>query len=309
MLDKIIHTKKPILITGETGTGKSQLAKSIHNKSHPRNSPFVKINLEAFPANLLESELFGHEKGSFTGALSTKKGLLESAGDGTVFIDEIGELALDKQIKLLHLLDDGTYYSVGSTKIKKFQGRFIFATNKDLTRLVAENKFRADLFFRMRFYQNQLPALRELPKDVLKKEIIKLITNSKIRYDKFDVVFSVEVLERFYSYTWPGNYRELDNTIEYLFALDKYTICPDDLPPWLADTKKSTHSTGLRRNYYSALSQFEKEYLHSIMKQYGGQINRTSEEIGLSKVTLISKLRKYGIDRKVYKVRGDVVGF
>ena len=306
-LSNFYNSTKPILITGETGTGKSKLAKDIHDRSASRQKPFVKVNLAALPDSLFESELYGHEKGAFTGAISKKVGFLESAGSGTIFLDEIGELTLDKQIKLLHLLDDGLYYPVGSHSKQKFKGRFIFATNRDLSTLVEQGSFRRDFYYRIRYCEIKLTPVREKSRSELTEIIQSTYNDLKVVHNFFKTILDNETIEALCTYSWPGNYREIINTLEYLIESHLENVKANDLPTWvLSETNNIGRYSEF--DYYQALSNFERRFFDQVMTEFQGQVNRTANHIGLSKVTLISKLKKYGIDRREYKFRGEVVG-
>lgn len=309
-LDSFKNSKKTILITGETGSGKSELAREIHKSSSFKNYPFVKLNLAALSDNLFESELFGHKKGSFTGASADKVGLLQIGDGGTIFLDEIGELSKEKQVKLLHLLDDGEYYPVGATRPLVFRGRFIFATNKKLPQLVLNGEFREDLYYRIRFCEIEMVPLRSLTTAELKLEITSRLDNLKVINHKYNLTYDLDLLNALLSYKWPGNYRELQNTLEYIFALPVDKLRIDHLPSWIktSDMNKIA-SSKLGEGYYEAMEHFEREFFQSAMERFNGQINKTALEVGLSKVTLISKLKKYGINRRDYKIRGEAVGF
>ena len=309
-LEKFKNSSKPILITGETGSGKSQLAADIHKRSKYRDGPFVKLNLSTLSDELFESELFGHVRGSFTGALADKPGLLSAGNRGTVFLDEIGELSIAKQVKLLHLLDDGSFFPVGSTTPQKFMGRFVFATNKNLEGLVKSGSFREDLFYRIRFCKIELGPLRLKGQHALHTEIHSQFNNLKVLNSRFKLKMSDEVLDQLVNYRWPGNYRELQNTLEYLVGLGVDQLSVSDLPAWvMADNCKQPLRASSEDTYYHAIELFERNYFEKVMYRFGGQINKSAQEIGLSKVTLISKLKKYGIDRRAYKCRGEAVGF
>lgn len=300
------NTLKPILILGQTGCGKSKLARELHEASRFRERPFLSLNITALSDSLFESELFGHTRGAFTGADRDKVGYLERAADGCLFLDEIGELSLGKQAKLLHLLDDGSFFSVGSTKKKKFVGRFIFATNKNLSELVERGEFREDLYFRIRFFQIKLPPLQQLTSFQLEEKIWEIINNKKIERAKFDMTFDLGVIEALKQYSWPGNYRELVSTIEYFYELECSHIGVRHLPSWIGESQDSGEELS---DYKRELESFEKKFLERSMLKYNGQINYTSNCIGLSKVTLISKLKKYGINRKDYLLKERAVGF
>ena len=203
------NSKRPILIEGETGVGKTQLAKKIFSLSKLKSKKFTQVNIASISNELFESELFGHVKGAFTGAIEDKKGFCETVGEGILFLDEIGELSLEKQASLLTLIDESVFYKVGSTEELKFRGKLIFATNKNLAKMVESGKFREDLYFRLRFFHITLPALRD------HKEIKQIIwdefQNSKVSHIRYDVVLSSEIVECLAQYPWPGNYRELAN--------------------------------------------------------------------------------------------------
>lgn len=304
------NSSRPILITGETGSGKTQLASKIHANSELSHKPFVKLNLSALATNLFESELFGHCRGAFTGAVSEKAGLLASANNGTVFLDEIGELTLDKQVKLLHVLDDGQYFPVGSTSAKKFSGRFIFATNKNLSALIKKGEFREDLYYRIRFCQVELNPIRQMLRRELELEILERLNNLKVRNSRYQLRFSTEFMAQLLAYKWPGNYRELQNTLDYLVSLGEDYLTIKHLPVWIKpNEQQNIQKVESNKDYYKALERFERDYFEKVMRHYSGQINKTALEIGLSKVTLISKLKRYDIDRRNFKCMGEAVGF
>jgi transcriptional regulator with PAS, ATPase and Fis domain len=294
-IDSYTNNKLPVLILGETGSGKSYLAKKIHNSSINSNLRYIQINMAAISENLFESELFGHTKGAFTGALTNKVGFCDEVGSGTLFLDEIGDLNLTLQAKLLMLLDEKIYYPVGSVQKKIFNGRVIVATNKNILKMVKEGAFREDLYYRLRLLEARLPALRESAD--IRAVIWKEIQNYKVKNNSYEIIVSTDALELMCNYKWPGNYRELINTIELLFSLTKARINIEDLPSWIRNIESIT-KCGM---YHDALSNFEKDYLKKALIKYSGRINHTAEKIGLNKVTLISKLKKHGIDRRQYK--------
>ena len=288
---------KPILILGETGVGKSKLAKKIHKES--QKNGFIHLNIPSLNQNTVESELFGHERGSFTGAVGTGVGFFESTKAGTLFIDEIGDLSLSVQAKILTVIDENLFYRVGSTLPKKFMGRLIFATNKNLEELVQQGKFREDLFYRIRFYQIELAPLRK--RSNMLTILMQEIQNTGLSYSR-SFVMDEDVLDLLIAYSWPGNFRELKNTVEFLYLLNKQRIRISDLPSWIFNHEKENASTMMRnRPYYDAMENFERNYLKKALITYSGGVNKTAQAIGISKVTLISKLKKYGIDRRIYK--------
>ena len=293
-LKLLSESSKPVLILGETGVGKSTLARKIHKYS--KRQTYIQLNISSLNSSLIESELFGHRKGAFTGAINDSKGYFEEIGDGTLFIDEIGELSLELQAKLLSVFDEKIFYKVGSTAPKIFKGRLIFATNKNLSDEVRKGRFRADLYFRIRFFELHRPPLRK-NQDLL-KIILDMTYDLSFKY-KRQIKYDSEVLHLFSQHLWPGNYRELMQTIEYLFILSKPLISKPDLPHWIQES--ANNSTGvLSSNYNDALSSFERDYLTQVMIQNQGKINKTAISIGMSKVTLISKLKKYDIDRRIF---------
>ncbi len=288
----------PVLILGETGTGKTTMAKEIHRDRAGSYKPFYHLNISSLNKNLFESELFGHKKGAFSGATGDKKGFLEAAGEGTVFLDEIGELGLEEQAKLLTVIEEKEYYPVGSYVKKHFSGRFIFATNKDLEALVKEGNFREDLYFRIRYCQYQLKPLRA------ERNKINIIINQweQLQRDEKRVRMGQAVLNELFKYNWPGNYRELKNTLNYVYDISDEEVNLVDLPDWIMKGNLSSERVDTKHHVYQvALENFERNYFDIAMNRNQGKINRTAEDIGISKVTLISKLRKYGIDREQYK--------
>lgn len=294
-IDKLAKTKMPILIQGESGTGKTRLARLIHGKSHQNQAIYMQLNVASLTEELFKSELFGHIKGSFTGAISDKIGFCESTVDGTLFLDEIGELSLSQQASLLTLIDEGYFYKVGSTKKITFRGRLIFATNKDLAREVEEKRFRSDLYYRLRFCLVELEPLRDkIDKD---KIIIEMINQLKLEQDNFQMTFSSCCLDKLSQYFWPGNYRELKNTINYLLMLGQMKVTKDDIPSWILSKENGAKDYVV---YKDALADFEQTFLKKNLKRYQGKINHTALKTGINKVTLISKLKKYDINRKLY---------
>lgn len=297
-LQRMASSNQPVLILGETGTGKSFLAREIHKKSKQNQNKYIHLNIASLNKNLFESELFGHIKGAFTGALTSKKGFCEDVGFGSLFIDEIGELSLEQQSKLLTLIDEKKYFQVGSCIERKFNGRLIFATNRDLKKMVSDGSFREDLYFRLRFFEVELDSLRD--KHNLFQIIIDEINTTKIRYNNMRVLFPVTVLNKLFEYSWPGNRRELKNTVEYLFMLDKPRLDVDDVPSWIRSENRNMINKS-ESSYHLALESFEKAFFKRILAKHEGKINVTAQVAGISKVTLISKLKKYGINRRLYK--------
>ena len=229
LLENLKDTESPVLISGETGTGKELVAHTIHCTSKRHNNPFIILDCSVLNKNLLESELFGHVQGAFTGAVTDKKGIFELAAGSTLFLDEIGEMSLETQVKLLRVLEEGTFRPVGSTEERKVSVRIIAATNRDLKKMVAQGKFRQDLYYRINVITLNLPALRERKEDIplLVEHFIKKLNgkNGSTRS------LSGEGLDRLIQYGYPGNVRELKNLIERVFMLsDNDVIGLKDLP-------------------------------------------------------------------------------
>jgi two-component system response regulator AtoC len=218
IVSRVASTDVPVLIRGESGVGKDVVARTIHAKSIRKGRPFLKINCAALPANLLESELFGYQRGAFTGAQNDTKGKFELASDGTLFLDEIGEMPPEMQAKLLQVLQDGEYFRVGGTKSVKVNTRVVVATNRDLEGAIADGSFRRDLYYRLNVVSVRVPALRERPEDV--EPLVNFFLQKYARrYDSGLDVLPDDVLEVFLRYSWPGNVRELENLVRRMVVL------------------------------------------------------------------------------------------
>jgi NtrC-family two-component system response regulator AlgB len=291
MARKVADTDASVLISGESGTGKGILAGLIHTWS-PRNSgPFVSVDCTALQENLLESNLFGHVKGSFTGAVRNKKGKLELAKGGTVFLDEVSEMPGAVQAKLLHFLQHKKFERLGDTQMIQVDARIIAATNKDLEELVQENLFRQDLFFRLNVIELFLPPLRERPEDIpLIAE--HYLTQFATMNNKQMKGISDQVLKSFRSYPWPGNIRELINVIErgtILSQNDRLTL--EDLPPHIIDYKPQTPST----RKMQTIAEAEKAHIKDVLL-HTASIEEAARVLGIDPATLWRKRKKYQID-------------
>jgi len=281
---KAANTMATILITGESGTGKELVARAIHYRSSRASSPFVAVNCGGIPQELLESELFGHLKGAFTGAIETRAGFFQTAEGGTIFLDEISEMTLSMQVKLLRVLQDREVRMVGSTRAKTIDVRILAATNKELAALVEKGAFREDLFYRINVITIALPPLRARGDDVL------LLTQHFAR--KFSKEsgkplqqISERALEVLSNYPWPGNVRELENIIQRLVVMtDGDIIDVPDLPPLMRFS--ALREVGLRRT----LAEMEAEYVQSVLASVGGNKSRAAEVLGIDRKTLRSKL-------------------
>ncbi len=281
---KVAQSDFPVLVYGESGVGKELIAKAIHEASKREEKSFVTINCGAIPENILESELFGYEKGAFTGAYARKLGLFEIADNGTVFLDEIGELPPQLQVKFLRVLEKGVFYRVGGTKEITVNLRFISATNKDIKGEAKKGSFRDDLYYRISALTLHIPPLRERKEDipVLIDHFLK--NNPVFRRKRF----SKSALKILSEYTWPGNVRELQNLIYRVLLLsDRDIIEPPDLPPDLTTVEKKV--SGRR------LEDIEKEYIIKVFKEAGGQRGKAAEILGIDSKTLYRKLLSYGM--------------
>jgi DNA-binding NtrC family response regulator len=302
---KMAASPHTILITGRTGTGKSHLAKEIHEASPRRDGRFVTINLATLSENLIESELFGHEKGAFSGADVKRVGKLESANGGTAFLDEIGELPPRLQTKLLEALNGHVICPVGSNREVALNIRVVAATNRDLRKMVAAGTFREDLYFRVNTFQLELPDLAACPEKI-PLLAAQFAFEAAERVGRSSPVLSAELLLALRRYPWPGNVRELKNCMEFAVAMSNEGRLEEEcLPPYLkgeaAPASQPAETGGYPSDYREAKSHFERSYLNAILKRYEGRINLTARETGLSKVTLIEKIRRYEIDVKRIK--------
>ena len=295
VLESVSQTGSTVLITGESGTGKELAARAIHLNSANRTKPFIAINCSAFVESLIESELFGHEIGAFTGAIKSKAGRFELAQDGTLFLDEIGDLSPQVQTKLLRVIETREFERVGGHKTIKLKARIIAATNKNLNEEIEAKRFREDLYYRINVINIHLPPLRD------RKDDLVLLVNHFINHfnDKFGKniqKFSSSAYDRLLGYDWPGNIRELENVIEHAFILCTNKIIePEHLPQrirTLIDVKTYRSSNEQSRNLHDA----EKEIIISILNKHNGNRKKTAEELRINTSTLWRKMKKFGIE-------------
>ena len=295
LVEKAAPTDATILIVGESGVGKELVADLVYEKSKRKGKPFIKINCAAIPENLLESELFGYEKGSFTGASSKgKAGLLEMADSGTVLLDEIGELPLDLQPKLLRFLQQGTIYRIGGSSAKKLDVRVIAATNAKLKEKVAEGKFRDDLYYRLSVFPISVPPLR-MRVDDIRRLADYYFQRYCAKYEK-NVSISESIYRAFESYNWPGNIRELQNIVEYL------VICTDtgeEVEPFLLQAMFSQDQpeadSYTTMSLYEMRCRFERDAISNVLR-HSSSLREAAKELDIAPSSLLRKTQKYGID-------------
>lgn len=301
---KVCKANGTILIQGPTGSGKTHLAREIHRLSPRRDRPFMVVNLATMSPNLIESELFGHERGAFSGAHTRRMGKLEAANGGTVLLDEIGELPLQLQVRLLEVLNNACITPLGSNREVNLNVRFICATNRNLSEMVRDGQFREDLYFRIHLFSLELPCLNGRP-DKIEQQIQNWLKEQR-RIHQRDLKIDPECLEHLLRREWPGNIRELRNTLEYGAAMsEENKICFKSLPQGIPEKVENGTSNQLSFpvNYHEAKAEFEKRYLLSVLRTFRGKVNATARGTQISKVTLIEKIRTYGINLAEIKVQ------
>lgn len=299
---KASKTSSTVLVRGESGTGKEVIAKAIHRNSKRSNEPFITINCGAIPSNLLESELFGHEQGSFTGAVKKKIGKFEQAGKGTIFLDEVGDLPLDMQVKLLRVLQEKEFVRVGGNQTIEVGARIIAATNRNLEEMVERQEYREDLYYRLNVIPLYLPTLRERKKDLpllIKYFIDKLSKKIGIH----SITFTKEAKKCLCNYDWPGNIRQLENIIEQLIVLsDDNTIDIDDIPGRISrfydvnrPSIQGSSLINLKVNgEIATMEDYEREIIKHAIKRFGS-FNAAGKALGVTHKTVATKARKYNL--------------
>jgi transcriptional regulator with GAF, ATPase, and Fis domain len=293
LIEDLQHSDATVLLTGESGTGKELVARAIHDRSPRRNGPFVAVNCGALPGELLESELFGHVRGAFTGAVRDRAGRFEIAQGGTLFLDEVGDLPLPLQVKLLRVLQERSFERVGESRTRQTDARIIAATNLDLRRAVAVGRFREDLYYRLRVVPIEIPPLRDRREDVepLARVLLSRVGDRQGRALRF----SPESLRALFGYMWPGNVRELENALEYAVAVCKgQTILPEDLPVEVigADLSRDKMATP---GAESAASQ-GAERLRAVLEEHRWRRSEAARALGVSRTTLWRMIREAGIE-------------
>jgi DNA-binding NtrC family response regulator len=318
LINKVAATDVTVLICGESGTGKELVARAIHEQSaQRRKGEFVPMNCAALPSELIESELFGHERGAFTGAATQRKGKFELAHGGTIFLDEIGDMSLHTQAKLLRVLEERKVERLGSAHSIPIDVRVVSASNRDLQAAVTEEKFRADLYYRLRVVQLDLPPLRERREDIplLAEYFLK---NYAAKYQLKCAALSAEALKRLVAYEWPGNVRELRNAIERSVVLaDGAALQPEDLPEEIrAKATSAKNAEAFQRatnaaaeaadllpvpylsDFREARREFERAYIERVLGETGGNVTRAAERVGMHRQSLQQKLKDLGLTRR-----------
>ena len=290
-VDLVAPTDSTVLIQGETGTGKELIARAIHKVSPRRNAPFITLNCAAIPATLLESELFGHERGAFTGAVNQRIGRFEMADGGTLFLDEIGEIALDLQVKLLRVLQEQEFERLGSTRTTRVNVRVVAATNRDLLQMIEAKEFRADLYYRLSVFPVSLPPLRDRPEDI-PALALHFMTRYAARMNKVVDTIPAETMQAMLAYNWPGNIRELQNFMERGVILSVGSVFQPPFTPLQRETKavaagRKTLEDAMREHILQALDQ---------TKWILGGRQGTAAYLGVARTTLIAKMRRLGIE-------------
>jgi two-component system, NtrC family, nitrogen regulation response regulator NtrX len=296
-----------VLITGENGTGKELVARWVHLRSKRANEPFVAVNCAAIPEELIESELFGHEKGAFTGAIQKKRGRFEMANGGTIFLDEIGDMSLMTQAKILRILQEHRFERVGGTETIEVNVRVIAATNKDLQAEMSQGRFREDLFYRLNVIPFHVPALRDRREDIPKlvERYLAVYAADTGRPAK---QIAPKALAKLQDYAWPGNVRELQNLIERLVLMTPGdAIDVGDLPPQITsqDRDRLLRSANGEDTLAAARAAFEREWLLEKLGNFGWNISRTAESVGLARESLSRKLKSLRIDVDSERARED----
>jgi transcriptional regulator with GAF, ATPase, and Fis domain len=297
------------LLTGETGTGKGLMARVIHRHSNRSEAPFISVHCGAIPDTLLESELFGHEKGAFTGAIRRKPGKFELARGGTIFLDEIGTISPSAQIKLLQVLQDGTFSRIGGEEVLTTDARIIAATNANLTAMSESGEFRKDLFYRLNVFPIEIPPLRVRVEDIdFLSELF--LSNLNQKYGKNIQSVHPHVIRAFKTYFWPGNIRELENLMERAYILESGTILtPESFPAELfglgteviAAIMPVDARLPLSEARRQAIDDFERQYLKELFARNKGKVGLTADEAGVSTRQLNKLMVKYGIRKEAFK--------
>lgn len=306
LINRLSQVDTTVLIRGENGTGKELVARAIHFNSPRKHGEFVAINCGAIPENLMESELFGHEKGAFTGAVERKIGKFQLANNGTIFLDEIGELKPDMQVKLLRVLQERKFVPVGGNREIKTNARIVAATNQNLEKMIEEGTFREDLFYRLNVMPIFMPPLRERIDD-LEELVAYFIKRFNKQHQRPITGVDPAAMMLLKAYRWPGNIRELENTIERAFILENSSrLTAENLPENIREASSGQVNIDLPQNYTGPLDfdrfkeETEKEFIIKALKSNQGRINQTVAQANIPKNTLLRKIKKYGINVKEF---------
>ena len=295
MMENVINTDSTVLITGQSGTGKEVIARAIHLNSERKSEPFIAVNCSAFAETLLESELFGHEKGAFTGAMNTKIGRFELSGNGTLFLDEIGDIPLSVQVKLLRVLENRQFERVGGTKSISLKSRIISATHRNLEREIKEERFREDLYYRINVINIHLPSLFER-KDDIPSLVNYFMDKYNKKFNKDIHYVSPDAFKIFFHYGWPGNIRELENVIEHAFVVcNSDAINVEHLPLKLQELQKEIIPLNDNISPKNPLEIAEKQSLLETLQKFNGNRAKTADALGINKTTLWRKMKKYNL--------------
>jgi len=327
MVRRLAASQTTVLIHGESGAGKTHVARAIHDASPRARSKLLVVNCAAIPTSLIENELFGHERGSFTGAVNAQEGAFEAAGDGTLLLDEIGELPLACQAKLLRALEERAFERIGSRQTRTLRARILVATNRDLEAMLADATFRKDLYFRISTVRLRIPSLRERGANAITRLAGQLLREAARAADRRIIGFSPRAIEAIQSYAWPGNIRELRNAIEHAAVLGRaQSIEFDELPAAVReesaattpppDSGPSSTNTGpisASQGYFDArgeaLARFERNYLAGLIRAHGSRVADAAHASGLSRVHLYRLFRKHGLKPKMEAYVDSTFGF
>ena len=289
--EKLADTSTTVLITGESGTGKDQLARWIHERGPRRDAPLLKIDCASLPAELVESELFGHERGAFTGAVARKPGRLELAQEGTIVLDEVAALAPGMQAKLLRVLEERTFERLGGTETLRMEARLMALTNTDMAKAVETGRFRNDLFFRLNVLAIYVPPLRERPADIVPLASHFLERLAPV-HGRAEASFDSDSLTMLQAYAWPGNVRELKNTVEHALVFgEKPLLSPKDFPEIVRTAGSKRGLTGMLRS----LEDLEREAIKATLEATHYKIGQAADMLGITRKTLLEKRKKYGL--------------
>jgi two-component system, NtrC family, nitrogen regulation response regulator NtrX len=297
----VAPTNAWILIMGENGTGKELVARAIHRNSKRSHKPFVEVNCAAIPEELIESELFGHEKGAFTGATAKKRGKFDLAHEGTIFLDEVADMSQKVQAKTLRILQEKTFERVGGNRLITTDVRVIAATNKDLEREMEEGRFRQDLYYRLNVIPLKIPPLRERKEDIALL-VKRFLMEFSMKEGEIEKTISDEALSLLMEHNWPGNVRELKNIIERLVIMTPGKVITADDIPLLVKGSLDAHVKSMPASaldsFRAAKMDFEKQYIANKLREFEGNISKTAEAIGLERSNLHRKIKSYGLDVK-----------